>query len=327
MRAWALRKYLGLGIEPVASMRDVVEKDFGIRVVWVTEDHLDRSIDGACTTEPRAAMLVNLLEPERFPWRTRITLAHELSHLLFDDEVRTRRALVSPYGKSGVSALHLDELERNARAFAACFLAPAEGVRGVVGAADRTSEEAVRRVGSTFGVGRTVAINRLQHVFGFSDAQRKAMETRAAEPYDGHFDGDTVVGPLGYRGGDLYRLVNDAIRDNRISGTRARRLLGLTPADALPYVDLDEAARAPLISPEERVRRCGDALLRADPEREGLVAARAERDGDRWRVVVMGGGIGARELMDQGHLVLSATGDLIEDHVRRRGSRGPSTTA
>jgi len=46
-------------------------------------------------TGPRPAILVNVLEPGRYPWRGRITLAHELGHLLFDLGDPKRQVLVS----------------------------------------------------------------------------------------------------------------------------------------------------------------------------------------------------------------------------------------
>lgn len=322
-RARALRAHLGLGIDPVPSMRKIVERDLGIRVVWVTEGHLDRSVDGACTMDPRPAVLVNLLEPERYPWRTRTTLAHEVCHLLFDEEVRAKRALVSPHGSKGVAALRLEQVEQVARAFAACFLAPAEGVRRHVAAMDPASEEAIRIVGGTFGVGRTVAINRLQHVFKLSDEQRKAMETRVALPYEGRFEGDSVDEPLGYRGGALYCLVREALQNGNIDGLRARRLLGLTPADALPYMDLGEALRAPLVSQAECMRRRAQVILSAEPSRRGLLAANAELQGDKWRVVVVSGGIGARQPVERGYLLLSTAGERIDELITSPGDRGP----
>ncbi len=318
--ARTLRAHLHLGIEPAPSMRTIVERELGIRVVWVTEDHLDRSVDGACTLEPRPAVLVNLLEPERFPWRTRTTLAHELCHLLFDEEMQTRRALLSPHGR-GVADLRLERVEQRARAFAACFLAPAEGVRRAVGSADPTSEEAIRIVGSTFGVGRTVVINRLQHVFGLSDDQRRAMAMRADQRYEGHFEGDSVTEPLGYRGGALCSLTRDALLAKKISRTRARRLIGLTPADALPFPELDPTVLAPLVTAAEQMRRRADVLLSRMSE-GSLLAASAELEGDTWRVTVIGGGVGAREPAERGHLLLSRSGELLEDHLVASGSGG-----
>ncbi len=251
---------------------------------------------------------------------------HELCHLLFDDEVRAQRAARPAQRGRGTSDLRIERIgAAGAGAFAACFLAPAEGVRRAVAATEPTSEEAIRIVGSTFGVGRTVAINRLQHVFGLSDDQRQAMETRAGKQYEGRFEGDSIEEPLGYRGGALFTLVREALVAGKLGGTRARRLLGLTPADELPFADVDDDLRAPLVSPAERMRRCAEALLREHhPSSADLLAASAHLDGDTWHVAVIGGGIGARKPVDRGHLVLSRAGELLEDHVVPLGSGTPS---
>jgi Zn-dependent peptidase ImmA (M78 family) len=245
------RRHLGMGIEPVPSLRVIVEETLSIHVVWVTQDQVDRSLDGACTIDPRPAALVNLLEPERHPWRTRITLAHELCHLLFDEEAGGQRALVSPHGELRLFPEFM-EIERRARAFAACFLAPAEGVRAAIGGEDPTSEKAIRIVGTTFGVGRMVTINRLHHVFGLSDDERRHMETRAGEPYDADFTRDRVDEPLGFRGGALLHLVREALRERRINTLRARKMLSLKTTEALPFADLDEASRAPSAASRDR---------------------------------------------------------------------------
>jgi Zn-dependent peptidase ImmA (M78 family) len=309
--ARTVRQQLGLGVEPLPSLRAIVEQSFSIRVVWVTDDQVDRSLDGACTIDPRPAILVNLLEPERHPWRTRITLAHELCHLLFDAEVRERRALFSPHGKRRLFP-GFEEIEQRARAFAACFLAPAEGVRATVGSEDPTSEEAIRSVGATFGVGRVVAINRLYHVFRLSDDERHHMDARAGQPYHADFSGDDVDEPLGFRGGALLALTHEALQQDKITAVRARKVLGLTVADPLPFPDLDEARREPLVSRAEVIRRRADQVLAQRWPDAGLLAVEAHPEGDHWRVEVVDGGIGAIAPAPRGHLLLSRAGDLVD---------------
>jgi Zn-dependent peptidase ImmA (M78 family) len=312
--ARTVRQHLGLGLDPVPSVRAIAEQELSIRVVWVIEDQVDRSLDGACTTDPRPAILVNLLEPERYPWRTRITLAHELCHLLFDQDAPGRRALVSPHGELRLFP-GFAEIEQRARAFAACFLAPADGVRAVVGTEDPTSEVALRRVGERFGVGRVVAINRLHHVFRLSDDERRRMETRAGEPYDADFAGDRVDEPLGLRGGALSGLVHEGLRRGLLSGVRARKMLGLTVTEPLPFGDLDEGLRAPLVSRAEVIRRRADQLLAERWPDAGLQAVEARSEGTAWHVAVVGGGIGARAPAPRGYLLLSGTGDRVESDV------------
>jgi Zn-dependent peptidase ImmA (M78 family) len=312
--ARTVRKSLGLGIEPLPSMRALLEKELAIRIVWVTEDHLDRTVDGACTIDPRPAILVNLLEPQRHPWRTRITLAHELCHLLFDQQSGGRRTLFSPHGRRSLFP-GFDDMEQRARAFAGCFLAPAEGVRATVGSLDPTSEEAIRSVGVKFGVGRTVAVNRLHHVFQLSSSERSAMEVRAREGYSADFSGDDVDESLGFRGGALLALVQQAFEQGKLGATRARKLLGLPMTDPLPFPGVDAARCAPLVSRAEAIRRKADQLLVQLFPSSGLLASEARPEGEGWRVEVIGGGIGTVAAPPRGHMILSRRGDLVVEAI------------
>lgn len=317
--ARTVRKALGLGIEPLPSVRAIIETDLDIRVVWVTEDHLDRAIDGASTTDPRPAILVNLLAPEIHPWRTRITLAHELCHLLFDQQAGGQRALFSPHGRRSLFP-GFDDMEQRARAFAGCFLAPAEGVRAAIGRCHPTSEESICSVGKQFGVGRTVAINRLQHVFQLSPSERAAMDRRSPQGYSADFSGDNVNEPLGFHGGALLALTQQAFERGLYSATKARKILGLTMTEPLPFRDVEGADLAPLVTREEMMRRKADHLLDQNRPGEGLRATEARQEGESWRVEVVGGGIGARTSPPRGHLILSRTGDLVIEAINIEAS-------
>ncbi len=316
--ARTVRQALGLGVEPLRSVRALFEKQLDIRIVWVTEDHLDRAVDGACTIDPRPAILVNLLAPERHPWRTRITLAHEFCHLLFDQQTGGR-ALFSPYGRRNLFP-GFDDMEQRARAFAGCFLAPAEGVRSTVGSQDPTSEEAIRSVGVRFGVGRTVAVNRLHHVFQLSSSERSAIDTRAREVYSANFSGDDVNEPLGFRGGALLALAQQAFEQGKLSATRTRKLLGIMPTEALPFPGLDDARRAPLVSRAEVIRRKADQWLDQHFPGAGLLATEARVEGEGWRVEIVGGGIGAIVAPPRGHLLLSSSGNLLKELISAASS-------
>ena len=311
--ARTVRQALGLGVEPLRSVRALLEKELAISIVWVTEDHLDRAVDGACTIDPRPAILVNLLAPERHPWRTRITLAHEFCHLLFDQQTGGR-ALFSPYGRRSLFP-GFDDIEQRARAFAGCFLAPAEGVRSTVGSRDPTSEEAIRSVGVRFGVGRTVAVNRLHHVFQLSSSERSAMDTRAREVYSADFSGDDVNEPLGFRGGALLALAQQAFEQGLLGAAKVRKILGLAMTDPLPFSGIDEARCAPLLDRAEAIRRKADQWLGQRFPGAGLLATEARPEGEGWRVEVVGGGIGAMTLPPQGSVLLSGAGDLLTSAI------------
>jgi transcriptional regulator with XRE-family HTH domain len=315
--ARSVRAFLEIGNAPIPSMRKVVE-DLGVVIVWTSPDELSTTIDGASTLGPRPAMLVNLVGP---PWRTRMTLAHELCHLLFDYKPNGRRALASP----SVDKLHertglqcwpsLEEIEVDARAFAASLLAPSEGIRDEIGSLDPASEAAIRRVGTRFGVGRTVATNRLRDVFRL----REAMPVTGPS-YESDLAGDAVSSSeIGLRAGVLPGLIRDAVREGRLSGSKARRLLGLSVADELPFDDLDPKLRAASVSREEVARRRAARLLAERWPEQPLDATGAVLVDGRWRVDVARGGIGASEWKPLGYIVMSTAGELEEEHLQTHG--------
>lgn len=301
------RDALGLGIEPIASMRRLVE-GLGVSTIWVTSDHLPQSIDGASTSFPRPAVLINLVEVNRHPWRVRTTLAHELCHVLFDH--RARQTLLSPATPTGALA----DLETVARAFSACFLAPTEGVERTVGTIAPTSEAAICCVGETFGVGRTVAINRLTRVFKLSDVDRDAMMRRSPTHYRADFAGDVVESADGFSGDPLRALVGKALGSELIGPRQARMLLGLTGVDALPFENLGELC-APTTSKAEVARRAAQAELRTRFPTLDLEAMSSLWESGAFRVAVMDGGVAGFDRHDRGHILVSESGVVVDVKV------------
>lgn len=302
-RARAVRRAWGLHDEPIPSMVALLRQR-GIGTVWSTTT--GTTLDGACARAPIPGVLVIYDEGNPTPWRTRATLAHELCHLLFDLGPE-RPVLLSP---SVVRGPRLAELERTARAFAACLLVPTTGVHRLIGSSDPTSETAIAQVGSTFGVGRTLAINRLQQIFSLTDDQRLQMDhrfgLRRARSYDADFTDDQPPVPSGLRGEPLLGLVGEALVRGRIPPSRARRLLGLLPTDPLPFEDLAPELCAPTVAPRDRALRSAFTyLVREHP---GLVAREVDPLPDaRWRVAVHDDA-GAR-----GSLVIGDDGTVRQD--------------
>ena len=300
--ARSLRLRLGLGLDPIPSMRRLLES-LGVWVFFTEPDQLDRAIDGASTNWPRPAILVNLIGGGECFWRTRMTLAHELAHLLFD--MGAHRTLFSPHvpakGRArGTGRWSLfegfDDIEAHADAFAACFLAPREGVVACVGDLAPTSEEAITAVGARYGVGRTVSINRLQHTFRLSGEERTRMESRAVKTtWVATFDDSVSRGEVGLRAGVLPRLVAQALTEGRIGPVRAREILGrpLTAELDLPGLDasLGVAPEAPELTARMRVT---EALAERYPEVELAVNA-MWREASGWRVEVVRAEAGTRE--------------------------------
>jgi Zn-dependent peptidase ImmA (M78 family) len=302
-RARAVRMALGLGEEPIASMIELLDK-LGISILWSST--AERALDGACARAPIAAVLVVLDEGPPTPWRTRATLAHELCHLLFDLHPE-RPVLLSP---SAVRGPFLSSLERTARAFAASLLAPVLGVRRLVGSVDPTSEVAIAIVGSTFGVGRTLAINRLQHTFSLTDDKRLAMEHRMganeALTYAANFTGDRPPERFGLRGEPLFGLVRQALQHGRIPPSRARRLLGISPLDHLPFEGLDPELCKPAVSPRDyALRSAFTYLVERHP---GFVAREVEPLANGgWRVGVHD------DRGERGSLLIGPAGSVEKD--------------
>lgn len=275
--ARAARKELGLGDDAIPSMVDLLHR-LGVSVLWVSTT--ERSLDGACARAPIPGVLVVHDEDFPSPWRTRVTLAHELCHLLFDLGA-DRPVLLSP---SHARGRHLDDLERTAKAFAAHLLVPSSGVKLLVGSNDPTSEDAIGALGASFGVGRQLVINRLQQVFGFSEQQRDRMEKRTAARYRVDFTRDEPPERSGLRGEPLFGLVHQALKQGCIPPSRARRILGVSSAEPLPFDDLPPELRAPTLTPEMRAIRVATTYLFVN--HPGLFAHDAEPLAGGWRVAV-----------------------------------------
>jgi len=279
--ARAVRKELGLGDDAIPSMVDLLHR-LGVCVLWVSTT--ERSLDGACARLPIPGVLVVLDEDFPSPWRTRVTLAHELCHLLFDLGA-DRPVLLSP---SQARGRHLDDLERTAKAFAAHLLVPTSSLKLVVASKDPTSEDAIGAVGARFGVGRKLVINRLQQVFGFSEQQRLTMEYRyesnTAGSYRADFTRDKPPERSGLRGEPIFDLVHSALELGRIPPSRARRILGVSITEPLPFDDLAPELRAPTLTPETRALRAASTYLIEN--HPGLFVRDAEPLDGGWRVAV-----------------------------------------
>ncbi|MDI3288871.1 XRE family transcriptional regulator [Polyangium sp. 15x6] len=350
--AQSLRTHLGLGLDPIPSMMELLERRLGVDILWVSPDELDRDIDGASARGPAPAILVNLVGGAELFWRTRMTLAHELCHLVFDRNVlsagRPRGfVLFSPRPPAGdeegtprrsYRRFHLfddfESIERRASAFAAYFLAPPEGVRQLVGRMDATSEEAIVAVSHHYGVGRETAINVLNNVYRLPRDARRAMLTRKYVPPTPSPDHpDVHRGATGLRAGALQDLALRALARGHIDSVTARDYLGLGLTDPLPsHPALDEAQRAPLRSAEDKARMRVDRYLQRTPGAEHLHAAAVTRDPDGFRVDVI-------EVSDQsslrsaGFVRLTRGFEVSASHIdraapsSRRGVRGKRSRA
>lgn len=305
-----LREYLGLGPdECVASMRALIGR-LGIVTMFVEPEQLDPQIDGAALLDPYPAILVNLVGGGDKWWRTRMTLAHELCHLLHDrlalDPLRPGRFfLFSPFKPDHARTPNwqlterFEEIEVRANAFAGDFLAPTQGVCRLVGDDDPTAIATIQRICAHFMIGPTTAVNRLQNTFGLSREQRGHMDSRvrlaaaagdfAAILRSGH--DDQLPTGVQLRDHDFVELVLRACASGHIDAIAAREHLNLRPSDPLPrHPALPIARGEPLVTAEQRahaaalrylIARTGGwshAVGACRPDREGWLASVYRRD-------------------------------------------------
>jgi len=141
---------------------EAVLSELGVQVDEA--DLSDATVDGATvwSTEHGPVIVLNTLSAKNQPWARRMTLAHELCHLLVDRRAAAELMVAStPWAPP--------DLERRANAFAAELLLPKAGILRAAGAAVRLGwvDAATRSaVMDEFQVGATVCghqfVNRLR---------------------------------------------------------------------------------------------------------------------------------------------------------------------
>ena len=153
------RQHLEIGLEPIPSMRELVEHRLGIPIIQV---ELPTAIAGATiSSSGRRGIVLNTTGANTNVWIRRTTLAHELAHMLFDPEPQLSSVRVDSYERLKRDTEDPDYsqgvVEQRANAFAVEFLAPREAVKQLVPDVARVKAEAIGRVMRTFGIGRTAA--------------------------------------------------------------------------------------------------------------------------------------------------------------------------
>ncbi|KAB0486468.1 protein of unknown function [Pseudomonas reinekei] len=154
------RKLLGIGeTDPIHSLSDLVENKLCIPVV---QSDFSSKFAGATVSpsDTGRGIVLNTNGANSNVWVRRTTLAHELGHLLWDPDHRLNKLVVDEYDDFNRATesqdFSYDEVEARANAFAAEFLAPAQGVRELFSLHPR-AEDGLRAVMERFGVGLTTA--------------------------------------------------------------------------------------------------------------------------------------------------------------------------
>ncbi len=154
------REILGLGHEPIKSMRDLLEKELGIPLVQI--ELPDSIAGGTVSFDHGRGIFVNIQGNNDEAGVRRFTLAHELGHLLWDPDSELRRIVVDEYDSLSELTQTIEEnddydfVEARANAFAIEFLAPGAQVKEVF-QSENSPSAGLKKVMDFFGLSYTAA--------------------------------------------------------------------------------------------------------------------------------------------------------------------------
>lgn len=158
------RAMLGIHDErPIESVRKVIEDDFGLPLVQL---QMNQRFAGATIVNGDVrGIVVNESGMNSDVWIRRMTMCHELGHLLWDPDDRLQRITVDAYADLEMSDRdsRRDPPEIRANAFAIAFLAPPSAVQHIA----RCKSDPIEIVGevmNTFGISAAAAKHHIRNV-------------------------------------------------------------------------------------------------------------------------------------------------------------------
>ncbi len=156
------RKLLGLNDEqPIDSLRTLIEEVLELPLV---QQDLEPKFAGATISNGGSrGIVINERGMNSNVWVRRMTLCHEVGHLLWDSDARLAKLKVDEYSDvEGVVDPKADAVEVRANAFAVAFLAP---LRGVLKIAEQCHGNALQTVSTVMSVYGISAATARHHVF------------------------------------------------------------------------------------------------------------------------------------------------------------------
>ena len=240
------RDRLGIGLNPIPSMRELVEHRLGIPIIQV---ELPPAIAGATiSSRGQRGIVLNVNGANTDVWIRRTTLAHELAHILFDPEAKLKSVRVDSYKqlkRDTEDDRSQGDVEQRANAFAVEFLAPRAAVRQLVPNVAQVTAEAIASVMSEFGIGRAAARYHVRNAW-YQQAEvppessicaTPTDEQRAAEEFTQDYF--PILKTPGQRRGRLALLTAEAVDAGLITADTAAQYLECTEDEftsALPYL-------------------------------------------------------------------------------------------
>ena len=229
-----VRETLGLGIAPIASMKDLVEDQLGIPIVSA---ELPDGVAGATVSsvdhegKEFRGVFVNNTGLNEDVWVSRVTLARELGHALFDSPDRIGNIRVSHHlGDGSEETAAGDVVRQRADAFALAFLAPMEEVKRL--APLPVNHVRVSRVMKHFGMCEVAARRRIESCYA-GEAQGVPTAPAWAKPTKQDVDAELTVRvggapcPVTEPRGEMFaEMVMDCHRNRLISDDTAALYLG-----------------------------------------------------------------------------------------------------
>lgn len=160
------RKELGLGEDtPIKSFRELFASlDLPLIKVAITN-----TIAGATLANVESrGVVVNTVGANNNVWVRRVTMAHELGHLLWDPDEKLDKVRVDKYTDIEKDTTKItDFVEQRANAFAVEFLAPQYIVKEIYLSYGNKSE-AVKAIMNQYGISYTAVCHHIRNSFGIS---------------------------------------------------------------------------------------------------------------------------------------------------------------
>jgi Zn-dependent peptidase ImmA (M78 family)/transcriptional regulator with XRE-family HTH domain len=175
------RELLGLTqSEPISSVRRLVEEVLALPLI---QQSMDARFAGATIANGRTrGIVVNEAGANENVWIRRMTLCHELGHLLWDPDEKLECIQVDEYSdlEQNERQAKRDPAEVRANAFAVAFLAPPDAVSEMT-RQHRNPSDAVPSVMEHFGISATAARRHICNVIG-AEESTFGRETHFAQP-------------------------------------------------------------------------------------------------------------------------------------------------
>ena len=159
------RDLLGLSIDqPIESLRALIEEVLELPLVQQTMD--TRFAGATISNGDVRGIVVNERGMNSNVWVRRMTLCHEVGHLLWDPDTYLAKLKVDEYSniEESDSEQRRDPVEIRANAFAVAFLAPPHGVMRIVQSCNGDPTESVSRVMTTYGISGSAAKHHVYNV-------------------------------------------------------------------------------------------------------------------------------------------------------------------